>query len=157
MPFRVATPLRQEIHFAELGECQDYICAHPEQFPRGRLVRVHGTDAADAINADHTYWFTPPFTPSETFREELLAVMGPERGRVTAVAEERELVPGQISAVRFERGVSPPWICIVRRGPSVRDIGFVTDINPHGFMPGKFLRLEAVARFVLEQLLGTTP
>ncbi len=120
---------------------------------RGERVLIRGPSVGDPTVEDD-FPFTPP-TPSQGFAQELLAVMGPERNRVVARPEEREIVPGQTAAVRFTRGEK--WICIIRKGPQLQDIGFVSDISPHTFMPGKFLSLEGVDRFVLDQLLGTDP
>ena len=104
-------------------------------------------------------------TASQVFREELLQAMGPERAKVTSHQEERNLVEGQTAAVWFSdnRVDDGRRICVVRRGESIRDIGFVHDLEPHGpeqrhssFMASvpPFMSIGAVARFVLQDLFG---
>ena len=108
-------------------------------------------------------------TPSEAFLEELRQAMGPEGATVASSAEEIVRVPGQTAAAWFanNQATDSRRICIVRRGPSVRDIGVIADFDPQGSREGSpsgfspqtppFRNLAAVARFVLDYLFGNEP
>jgi hypothetical protein len=121
-------------------------------------LRIRGpSNGNPSVEDDFPY--TPP-TLSERFYAELLSAMSPERGRVHSAPLEGEVVPGQLAAAVFTNNrndAAGKTIYVIRKGPRVSDIGYVTDLNLRKFMPGNFLTLEAVGRFVLYWLLGADP
>lgn len=101
----------------------------------------------------------------EDFRQQLLRGMGVERGSISSHVEEALLVPGQVAAVWFSdnRLNDGRRVCVVLSGPSLRDIGYIHDVDPGAVertntglirpRPAP-LSLAAVSRTVLFHLFG---
>jgi len=91
--------------------------------------------------------------------------MGPERGNVISFVEHTSLVPGQVAAVWFSdnRLNDGRRLCVVLKGTTLKDIGFIHDLDPGAIvkMQTDFVELKpaplglpAVSRAILYHLFG---